>query len=111
MRTDSTCHEFSCSGFLRANSAKRKTDQKRATRAKPSVKIGFCPARVVLKLGADGSAAVEHHFTHSHPVIAENDLRHVRLPQSTRDMVAAQLSVGVPVTRILSDATAALAER
>jgi hypothetical protein len=91
-------------GTYRSNKVERKTDQTRPTRTHGSVKLdSHCPAFITTAVSPTGKYEVQYFASHSHPIVPESDLRLTRVPQGTKDEIAASLMQGIPVSRILAD--------
>lgn len=97
-----TRHYFVCcrSGKHRINKHQRKTKEVRPHQKESRKLDSTCISRLYVDEYGDGHISVTYISAHTHE-LGPGELKHLPLPQSTKQEVAMKISLGVPTERIL----------
>ena len=95
-------HYFICcrSGKHRINKGERKTKEVRPHQKESQKLDSTCISRLYVDEHEDGHVSVKYISAHTHE-LGPCELKHLPLPQSTKQEVSMKISLGVPTERIL----------
>ena len=89
------------SGKYRQNTKQRLTSEKRVNQKDSRKLNGTCLSRMYVNNFYDGHVEVEYIPAHTGHILSHDEIKHLPLPQTTKEEVATKLSLGINPSRIL----------